>query len=350
MGFVIISTGVLMQKDLISVILPCYNVERWLDDCFKSIKAQTYQNIEVIFVDDGSKDNTLKMIEDFCKSDERFKFVSKPNGGVSSARNSGLAAANGEFVYFCDPDDVLHPQILEILHKTCKDADLSVCSFKQIGEEKKFDQCKLKSYSSAKIKTTNCDIMRKFVSQKWKWCPWNKLYKMENIKKIQNFPNVFETEISVGEDFEFNLKYFQTIEKLNFTNQRLYFYRQRNGSAMRSNFSEKMLKISNIFDDALLSKNKKYEACKYDIRAVYAMFSQDCLFRALRAKNYHNSETIKWIYRAFRKNRKFVYRTKYIPFWLKLALPFSSLYFMFAANIKICRCKQYEKKAQKIKK
>lgn len=343
-----------MQKDLISVILPCYNVERWLDDCFKSIKAQTYQNIEVIFVDDGSKDNTLKMIENFCKSDERFKFVSKPNGGVSSARNVGLAAANGEFVAFCDPDDILPSNYFEYLINYFvinPNLDCCYCGVRWFSEDKTRETIKFKDKKLKYKKYSNVqELFEEMFALKFFWSVCDKLYKMENLTKFKSFPNIFNVSTTYIEDLEMNIKYFLNFPQFLVADKKMYYYRQRKGSAMHSKFYDKMLTIYNAFDLALSLDKVKFKNCQNNFNAVYAMSSQEFLFRIIHTKDYNNYNVVKDLYQTFKNKRKYVYKSKNMPFWLKLAIPFSSLYFMFAANIKICRCKQYEKKAQKIKK
>ena len=117
------------KKPLISVIVPVYNVESYLKVCVDSILAQTYENLEIILVDDGSKDSSGKMCDEYAEKDARIKVVHKKNGGVSSARNKGLDVASGEYIGFVDSDDSTKPNMFEILYKNMvtSDADVSVC-------------------------------------------------------------------------------------------------------------------------------------------------------------------------------------------------------------------------------
>lgn len=119
-----------LKKGLISVIVPCYNVERFLPDCFASLVAQTNKNFEAIFVNDGSTDDSERLLEDFCADKPNFHVQTKENGGVSTARNLGLKHAVGEFVYFVDPDDFFDPRTLEIASDVLKNSDADVCIFK----------------------------------------------------------------------------------------------------------------------------------------------------------------------------------------------------------------------------
>ena len=114
---------------LISVIIPIYGVEKFLPKCIDTVLEQTYKCFELILVDDGSPDNSGKICDEYAEKDSRIKVIHKPNGGVSSARNAGINVMKGEFVTFIDPDDYIHPQMLEILLSLIDeyDADISLC-------------------------------------------------------------------------------------------------------------------------------------------------------------------------------------------------------------------------------
>ena len=101
-----------MNKPLVSVIIPIYNVEKYLDRCLKTIVGQTYNNLEIILIDDGSPDSCPQKCDGWAKKDSRIKVIHKKNGGVSSARNRGLDVATGEYISFIDPDDIIHPNIM----------------------------------------------------------------------------------------------------------------------------------------------------------------------------------------------------------------------------------------------
>ena len=106
-----------MPAPKISVIIPVYNVEEYLPVCLDSVLAQTFSDFEAVCVNDGSPDNSAAILEKYAKKDARIKVVSRPNGGLSAARNTGLENACGEYIYFLDSDDYIHPQLLEILYK-----------------------------------------------------------------------------------------------------------------------------------------------------------------------------------------------------------------------------------------
>ena len=105
-----------MKNELISVIVPVYNVEKYLNKCIQSIVSQTYKNLEIILVDDGSPDNCPKMCDDWAAADSRIKVIHKQNGGLSSARNAALDIAVGDYLFFIDSDDYAEPDMVEFLH------------------------------------------------------------------------------------------------------------------------------------------------------------------------------------------------------------------------------------------
>ncbi|MBQ9730331.1 MAG: glycosyltransferase [Clostridia bacterium] len=128
-----------MQEKLISVIVPVYNVEKYLSECVDSILRQTYQNLEVILVDDGSTDNSGAICDEYAKKDSRIKVFHKENGGLSSARNYGLDRMHGDYVAFVDSDDYIADTMYEELIKKCLEygADITACGFTRFYEDGK---------------------------------------------------------------------------------------------------------------------------------------------------------------------------------------------------------------------
>lgn len=126
------------MEPLISVIVPIYKVEKYLDKCINSIVDQTYNNLEIILVDDGSPDRCPAMCDDWAKKDSRIKVIHKENGGVSSARNTGIDTATGEFIAFVDGDDIIDKDMYAVLLDNAlrENADITMCSFKYFNYEK----------------------------------------------------------------------------------------------------------------------------------------------------------------------------------------------------------------------
>lgn len=125
------------MEPLISVIIPIYNMEAWLARCLDSVLNNTYRNLEVLCVDDGSKDASAEILRAYAEKDSRIVPIFKENGGVSSARNAGLDRMTGEYVTFIDPDDYVHPQYVELLYRALKESgtEIAMCSFQTVGPD-----------------------------------------------------------------------------------------------------------------------------------------------------------------------------------------------------------------------
>lgn len=112
----------------VSIIIPVYNVEKYIRQCLESVINQTYKNIEIIVINDGTKDGSMKIVEEYLE-DKRIKIINKNNGGLSSARNKGIEEATGEYIYFLDSDDWIEKDTIEVLVKNSKDVDIIEANF-----------------------------------------------------------------------------------------------------------------------------------------------------------------------------------------------------------------------------
>ena len=293
-----------MQKDLISVVIPCFNTSRFLLNCFEGLERQTYKNFEVIFVNDGSKDSTLQLLEQYCQGKTNCKIINQQNLGVSMARNIGLSHANGQYIYFCDSDDVMLPNLLEVLLNNIKynNAELSVCSFRRINEYCKPFFKHLKHTDKKILCMDRQESMCQLFSGRFlQTSIWNKLYKKETLSKITGYPNVFNPRICWGEDSEFNFKYLEHCTKTVCTNCKLYCYRRRNGSIVHSTFNEKMLTnfvgISNI----IACCEARYPNVLRYAKSWEGLASIATLHYILKS-NYKDKDTIKKLQERVKKN------------------------------------------------
>lgn len=211
---------------MISIIVPVYNTEEYLERCIKSILDQSYTNFEVLLINDGSTDNSLEICKSWQKLDERIVVFSKKNGGVSSARNLGLRNAKGTYITFVDPDDYIYPEYLEVLKTLAEmnEADIVHCGCfwenKKINDHGDFYIIDEKNYFD-----TTCG-----------WTVWCNLYKKEI---IQNNGILFDENISYAEDSLFTLQVFSYAHKVVGTDKKLYFYEQKSGGILHRPFSEK---------------------------------------------------------------------------------------------------------------
>ena len=182
-----------MENPLISVIIPVYKVEKWLEQCVESVQNQTYQNLEIILVDDGSPDRCGEICDRFARKDPRIRVIHKENGGLSDARNCGLDLAGGEYICFVDSDDYIEPAMLEVLYQEIKktSASIAVCDYEYAYDE--LEDC-LENPMSKKRDLEEEIVLtgREFIclkQSKHSICVvvWNKLYQKEVWKNVR-FP------------------------------------------------------------------------------------------------------------------------------------------------------------------
>ncbi len=230
------------MKEKISVVVPVYNVEEFLPKCLKSLIEQTYKNIKIICIDDGSTDNSMAVLKEFEKKDKRITVISKKNGGLSSARNAGLKKCDTEFVMFCDSDDYYSEDMCEkMLDAVEKDeSDLGACSLQVIylthGEMGESDRNYYRLSYAGKQPVYDELIMKTDVSV------LNKIFRMDIIKKYRiSFPEGFNNE-----DFYFYNAYMSVSKTISFVNRRLYNYVRREGSIMSENFEAGKLSMDHL--------------------------------------------------------------------------------------------------------
>lgn len=207
------------MEPLISVIVPIYNVEPYLRQCIDSILAQTYRNLEIILVDDGSPDDCPAICNEYAKIDSRIKVIHKKNGGLSDARNAGLDIAIGEYIGFVDSDDWIMPDMFEYLLQGILGykAEISYCGFINVHET----WLDYQNEQTDKVYTTETALNELFFDR-LKNFAWNKLYKAELWKKVR-FP--------AGRNFEDILtmyKLFEQAKRIAILKEPKYYYRIRN--------------------------------------------------------------------------------------------------------------------------
>ena len=223
----------------ISVIVPIYNVEKYLEKCINSITNQTYENLEIILVDDGSPDRCGEMCDEYSKRDKRIKVIHKENGGLSDARNAGIEAATGDYIAFVDSDDYIREDMYEKLYKALKNnnADMSICNFKYVSDDgsDQFDNDNLPIKDeilsgmfilNEQMKKTKC----------WYWVvAWNKLYKRELFSGIR-YPvgKIHEDEFIIH-------RLLLKCQNVACVSDMLYYYVQREGSIISSKYNYRRL-------------------------------------------------------------------------------------------------------------
>ena len=243
------------MKNLISIIVPIYNVEKLLPRCIDSIINQTYKNIEIILVDDGSPDNCGKICDEYASKDSRIKILHKENGGLSDARNKGLDIALGDYIMFIDSDDYINPLMVEILYENLinNNADLSICKYMKVNNSDIYNVDKNNQTINVynKIECFNNLYNELYVTTE---IAWNKLYK-------KNLWNQIRYPIKKLHEDEFVIHHL--IEKCNkivYTNLELYYYYDREDSITHI-YNKRRLDAIDAFEERMkFFKEKNYES------------------------------------------------------------------------------------------
>ncbi len=229
-------------EGLISIIIPVYNVADYLEDCLKSVLAQTYSNIEVLLIDDGSADRSGSICDIWERKDRRIKVVHKKNGGVSSARNAGLMIAQGEFIGFVDADDTIEPSMYEQLSSRIADADLISCGYYEypLGTLDVVKANGMKVNTPVDNKTA---AIYMYQCGGYGTSLWNKLFR-HNICYQDGTPIKMRIELSVGEDEVWLAEVLGKCKKAAFYPEPLYHWMPRKGSVTRSaRISERQMSV-----------------------------------------------------------------------------------------------------------
>lgn len=234
----------------ISIIVPVYNVEKYLKKCIESILLQTLKDIEIILVDDGSTDDSGRICDEFANMDSRIKVLHKKNGGLSDARNVGINHAEGEYLGFIDSDDYIDNDMYEFLYSNAKkyDADMSTCGIYNVHKGKETE--KLPEYSKLVNKKEAIELVldgKLLVAN-----AVSKLYRKELFKSIR-YPNGI-----IGEDAAVILKILDCCDKIHVDTSQKYFYYHREGSITSRSFTKKDLDIINVWEENELWINKNY--------------------------------------------------------------------------------------------
>lgn len=270
-----------MEQQKISVIVPVYKVEAFLDRCVQSIANQFYRNLEIILVDDGSPDDCPAMCDAWMKKDSRVKVVHKQNGGLSDARNTGMAIATGELMGFVDSDDWIAPDMYQHLRDLldADDSDIAACGVEMVWED---------GTPSRMLTKSGCcvlnqeEAMRAIIEESWLKQPvWYKLYKTALIRDIP-FP--------VGkyhEDVFWSYQAVARAQNVSVSDKVCYYYAQRSGSIMGEGYSLRRL-------DAVEAKYKMLEFIRGNYPALVLVCETELFYTCL----YHGQMAVKYLERT----------------------------------------------------
>ena len=247
------------MQELVSIVVPIYNVEKYLDRCVKSIVSQTYKNLEIILVDDGSTDSSCDMCDDWATKDSRIKVVHKKNAGLGMARNTGIENATGDYICFFDSDDFVETDLVEkcLEEATLQNADVVLFGRKDIYDDGRIDERK---NAGKKIIFNESEIKSNLLPGLFTYdmgygvSAWSKIFKLKTIK---DFGLSFKSEREViSEDAYFALEFFSKISTAVVLPYNFYFYYKR-GNSLSRNYNPQRQKKNDIFLQKSLDYIKK---------------------------------------------------------------------------------------------
>lgn len=304
-----------MKRSLISIIVPVYNAEKTISKCIESIKGQIYIDWELLLVDDGSKDSSLRICNEYASKDERIKVFHKENGGVSSARNMGLDNAQGNWVMFVDSDDWITDDGLHIDFSLLKEDIILFSYYNNKNENNELiipmsSDCVINS--PIKLKQIYCSYLHNGIFK----TIWSKLFRRNLIDDLR-----FDELIPIGEDHLFLLEYLARVKTLRFISKPLYVY-----SLSGPLFEKYQIKIdkSIYILMSIFFAYRKLEVCninfEMDIFHDYKSFCQQEIYKNPRL--WYGNYNIKSLYKRLKNKLGYLFRIKYkimsIPLFSKL--------------------------------
>ena len=247
------------SEKLVSIIVPVYNAEKYIDKCINSILDQTYKSIELILVNDGSTDKSEQICIKYAKKDSRIVYAKQSNAGPSASRNNGISRSKGDYIQFLDADDYLDKHSVEILVKAIKDVDYVIASYYNISESNQEESKKVvrSSLIGSYKKEDLLPHWGGLVEEEVFHYTWNKLYRSEFIKEDIRF----NEDIKISEDMLFNLDYLSNIKTLKIIDEPIYYHVLYNQDSLTKKYHSglfEMRKITHTYILEFLKKNDVY--------------------------------------------------------------------------------------------
>lgn len=303
------------NKNLVSIIIPIYNVEKYVRDCIISCINQTYTNIEIIAIDDGSTDSSPFILDQLGKKYHNLKIIHKENGGVSSARNKGIKESKGEYIVFVDGDDYLSNDAIEYMMNVIIQTSAEFVILKNC-----FTSVKQGQLENKIIKINNEDAVSLLLGLSMELGCWNKIYSKSLINKNKIF---FDENSFYGEGLQFILEIAQKANGIGLGTKRVYYYRKNNIYSATSNFNYSKFENG---EKSLLKIKEEFttDSKKIDIIWMYhyAMFCQNVLVACINNKK--NISNYRSVYK--------MWKDKFNMYFLKLIF---AKYISFSEKIKL---------------
>lgn len=268
-----------MEKPLISVIVPAYNVEKFIGKCIDSILRQSFKDFEVLLIDDGAKDSTPEICDACAKKDSRIKVYHKENGGLSDARNYGIDRMQGKYVTFIDSDDYVDSGYFEYLYGLItqeEDIQIAICGKKSVRED---ENASPDPETFHEIITGERAVQKMLCGHGSGHSAWGKLYSA-NLWKTVRYPKG-----KIYEDYATTYRVMALVDKAAWGNAAMYFYVQHIESIMHQKCSRRSISLVDIADEETEFIVKKWPALKQEALARKVTSELKCLQNILNAKN-----------------------------------------------------------------
>ncbi len=305
---------------LISVVITCYNGEKYLNRCFSSLDSQTYQNLQVIFINDGSTDNSLNLISEYCALHPNYKVIDTPNVGVGSAKNMGINQADGDYLTFCDCDDVLEPNhieyLLTLIQKHGAQMSVSRLTFIKSKKIKKFPTCK--KYKSKEKVFDRVSAMQQFFSQRlFEYTLPNKMFDMKVVKESgARLVNGHR----YGEESPFVYQFLKFTDKVVYGSAPTYRYIQWKSSLMHVSFNHTKLQVYDNVNAFFEDCQKNYPQVVPYVRSFRSGYSAGILYFIFKS-DYREKQTLEMVISLLKEDCKTLKKCKRTALYRRLLIP-----------------------------
>lgn len=325
-----------MTKDLISVIVPVFNVERYLPKCLECISNQTYRKLEIILVDDGSTDLSGQICDEYAISDIRAKVIHQDNKGLWDARNAGQDIAQGEFLFFPDPDDYFHSDMIRQMHRaiTSKDGfDIAIVGMKKTNCH--FEDCD-RLIKCEWTEQSSGDLFKNLLEFGYPYANiWNKLFRAHSLGKVRSRP------FPIAQDLDFNIQAFIQVRSIICTESVFYYWYLHDSQISNKAKYYKIWPVIFYLNYSVLSSNKvSYES--YDYILLEQLYRRIALLKSLSIKAEDKTSVFKMCREYYKKTIHDYLKEKRIPVKSKAA-SLVAIYFPF---IGYCVLRFFEKHAE----
>lgn len=307
------------MEEKISIVVPIYKVEEYINRCIDSILNQTHKNIEIILVDDGSPDNSGKICDEYAKKDKRIKVIHKKNEGVSIARNTGIENSSGEYIAFVDPDDYIGENYILDLYEMCikNKSEISICGIKS-----EVDNVIIENENIIKKRMNSEEALKELLNEEYYYgnvC--TKMFKQNIAKGIK-----FNSMLQIGEDLDFCYNAFKKAINIYVDTSKMNYYcLVRKNSVTTEKYNHKWKNEIELCEDIISRVRTDYHNIEEYAIKRYIRINYSCIMKILKEDSFNNDE-----YKEIRSNilryKKYnIYKkfsiTKKIKLWCVLYMP-----------------------------